>query len=352
MNVTGWFWANCSDLRTSLPWFPSVFGIHTDISIISGIFWQPMVYLLVRNVPPSQQHLPINLQLGEHPNFFSEILPVNLTTARPLQRLLQYFRSLPSQRRFRELPEQGGFIAACGLRWTSSWKEDKTAALDLLIQRIKAVEAIANGTHYSVAKQPTRRKIHKGKGQDLHTGTSQPSKLPLKKRLDAFQQHVDSLKETIRKGKEKETRRSRRTQHLALATVSPSSRGKCIYPKNHWTLIYYLYCLCFSAGFWDSKPPALTSHEYEYTLERLDELIPKKTLFGSDDFWNVFFCFIFCVFFEVNETLVFRRVCIHGVMVEEWELVEVLPVCCPPSKICCSTKANRSVVWGDVYNRI
>ena len=48
------------------------------------------------------------------------------------------------------------------------------------------------------------RKIHKGiAGQDLHTGTSQPSKLPLKKRLDAFQQHVDKLKETIRKGKEK-----------------------------------------------------------------------------------------------------------------------------------------------------
>ena len=48
--------------------------------------------------------------------------------------------------------------------------------------------------------------------------------------------------------------------------------------------------------------------------------------------------------------LVFGGVCIHGVMVEKWELFEVLPVCCPPSKICCSTKANRSVVWGDVYN--
>lgn len=85
-------------------------------------------------------------------------------------------------------------------------------------------------------------------------------------------------------------------------------------------------------------------------LRDLTNWYQKKSLFGSDDFWNVFFCFIFCVFFEVNETLVFRRVCIHGVMVEEWELVEVLPVCCPPSKICCSTKANRSVVWGDVYN--
>ena len=29
--------------------------------------------------------------------------------------------------------------------------------------------------------------------RDLHTGTSQPSKLPLKTRLDAFQQHVDKL---------------------------------------------------------------------------------------------------------------------------------------------------------------
>ena len=103
MNVTGWFWANCSDLRTSLPWFPSVFGIRTDISIISGILWQPMVYLLVRNVPPSQQHLPINLQLGEHPNVY---LPVNLPTARPLQQLLQY-PSYPLKEDFGS-PEQGG----------------------------------------------------------------------------------------------------------------------------------------------------------------------------------------------------------------------------------------------------
>ena len=38
------------------------------------------------------------------------------------------------------------------------------------------------------------------------------------------------------------------------------------------------------------------------------------------------------------------------VLVGEWELFQVLPVCCPPSKICCFMKANRSVVWGDVLD--
>lgn len=246
----------------------------------------------MRNVPPSQQHLPINLQLGEHPNFFSEILPVNLTTARPLQRLFNTSGRYPLKEDFGS-PEQGGSYR---LR----------VAVDLILKGRQNgsfgsfdPKNQGGGGHSQRHSLPRwlsslpDRKIHKGKGQDLHTGTSQPSKLPLKKRLDAFQQHVDSLKETIRKGKEKETRRSRRTQHLALATVSPSSRGKCIYPKNHWTLIYYLYCLCFSAGFWDSKPPALTSHEYEYTLERLDELIPKKIIVWFRWFLKCFFLFHF-----------------------------------------------------------